>query len=341
MRGPQEPLLTVAIPTFNRARYLDLCLASLVPQMREGIELLVLDNASDDDTSAVVAKYASHNALRYVRNEANIGSDRNIAQCFAQARGRYVLTFGDDDILLAGALDRVLAVLRGADHGVVFLKPYGYDSSAASERPFSLLQGPRIVRNAQDFIKKVHVYCTFISSNVINKHLVGDVDLERAVGTNLVQVELFCRAALAAQSNVYFRDYLVAAKRNNSGGYDYLRVFVANLNAALDHAMRFGLAPRTKRAIAGTMVFRHLPYYVLKMRAEEGAAFDGAAIHRFLTSSYPGSLLYRICLYPVVRLPMPLAAVWGWLMILASRVASGEFGRILTFAAARLQRSAA
>ena len=338
----REPLLTVAIPTFNRAAFLDLCLANLVPQLRgrgDVVELLVCDNASSDGTAAVAEKYgAEFPRLRYVRHPADIGSDRNITRCFELARGRYVLLFGDDDVLLPGAVGRILEVLANADHGVVFLRPYGYDEDFVRERPFTWRSAPQVYFDAQKFFRKVHVYCTFISSNVINKRLASGPDLAGTIGTNLVQVRLFCRAALSAASNVYFNDYLVAAKRNNSGGYDYLRVFVENLGEALEEASANGLLDRTRRAIGRTIMFRHLPYYVLRMRAEAG--FDRASAHALLRRAYPGSVLYWFCLFPIVRFPLQLATIWTWGLIFASRLAAGELGRIFSFALFRARRAA-
>lgn len=337
-----EPLLTVAIPTFNRAQFLDLCLASLVPQVRgrdDAVELVVCDNASIDGTSGVIEKYRQRfPRLRYLPSPADIGSDRNIARCFDAARGHYVLLFGDDDVLLPGAVDRILEALASAEHGVLFLRPYGYDEDFVRERPLTWRSAPRVYFDAQRFFRKVHVYCTFISSNVINKRLVAGLDLGGTIGTNLVQVRLFCRAALSAASNVYFSDYLVAAKRNNSSGYDYLRVFVENLDAALEEASANGLLARTRRAIGRTIMFRHLPYYVLRMRTAEG--FDSATVHEYLVRAYPGSVLYWFCLFPIVRFPLPLATVWTWGLIFASRLVAGEFGRIFSFALSWARRTA-
>ncbi len=339
-----EPLLTVAVPTYNRAAYLDLCLGKLVAQASEegdAVEIVVSDNASDDGTQSVIQKYRSAwPALRAVRNGENIGSDRNIAQCFGLARGRYVLIFGDDDVLLPGALPRILRVLKTGAHGVVFLKPYGYDEDFNREYPRTIRTGCTIYSDSERFVRKVHVYCTFISANIINKTLAAGVDLDRAIGTNLVQVRLFYRAALHAASNVYFQDYMVAAKRNNSGGYNYLRVFVVSLNEALEAASADGLSSSTRRAIQRTVIFRHLPYYVLRMRRSD-PQFDGEQAHRMLLRHYPGSLLYWLCLYPIVKAPLMLALAWTWGLIFASRAAAGEVGRMFTFVSSRLRGKAA
>ena len=73
------PLLTIAIPTFNRACQLGTLLGILEPQLAPypEIELLVSDNASEDTTPAVLAQAAPRiPRLRIHRHATNIGSDR-------------------------------------------------------------------------------------------------------------------------------------------------------------------------------------------------------------------------------------------------------------------------
>lgn len=333
-----SPLLTIAIPTFNRAAYLDNCLASLVPQVKEcagEVDLVVSDNASTDTTPEVVRRHAIvFPSLRVVRNPHNIGSDHNIAQCFALATAKYVLIFGDDDVLLPGALNRILPILRGADHGVVFMKAYGYDHDYLRERPLSFGVRERVYADAQAFIRRVNVHCSFISANILNRSVIGAEGQQAQIETNLVQVYLFFLAALRARSNVYVPGYLVAAKRNNSGGYNYLRVFAANFNAALQHFAGSGLSAETRRKVKSKVVFRHLPYYVLQMRTSGGKDFDAPAAQRLLAAEYADTPSYRICLLPILRLPLPLAKLWAWALIFASRISAGEFGRLVSFALA-------
>ncbi len=111
-----RPLLSLCIPTFNRADCLFQCLKSLIPQIDENIskiiEIIVNDNASNDATqylmSILVKKYPF---LHYFRNETNTGAFRNIFETAQKARGEYVWLFGDDDLILDGALSRLLPYL--------------------------------------------------------------------------------------------------------------------------------------------------------------------------------------------------------------------------------------
>ena len=85
-----RPVLTIAIPTYNRATCLRELLSGLSDQLHNEsrVELIISDNASPDETPAVVEDFVARGLkVRYIRNAENIGPDANFLQCFEQARG--------------------------------------------------------------------------------------------------------------------------------------------------------------------------------------------------------------------------------------------------------------
>ena len=127
----RPPALSICVPTFNRARYLDCLLADLVAHIGElgySYELLIGDNASEDDTADVVRKYEGQLALRYIRRPENVGAAPNLLQLFGAARGRYAIYVADDDLLILGALGRRIAYLEAnPDVGAVFAPWFLHD----------------------------------------------------------------------------------------------------------------------------------------------------------------------------------------------------------------------
>jgi glycosyltransferase involved in cell wall biosynthesis len=110
-------ILTLAIPTFNRESFLSELLnqigSDLICGSIMGVEILVVNNASTDRTdSLVLGMSAEIPSLRYIKNSSNIGGDRNFMNCVSLAHGEYVWLFGDDEVYLPGALDRVLSALE-------------------------------------------------------------------------------------------------------------------------------------------------------------------------------------------------------------------------------------
>ena len=103
-------LLTIGIPTFNRAQLLDRQLAWLAQAVKgfeSECEIIVSDNCSSDDTPEVVKKWQSvfsDTALKLNRNSENVGAIRNIAYCINEATSKHVWVISDDDVVYAKTL---------------------------------------------------------------------------------------------------------------------------------------------------------------------------------------------------------------------------------------------
>lgn len=120
----QRPLLSICIPTCNRAGFLRVMLQALLPQVRQfpdEVEVWVLDNASTDQTAQVLADSAELGPFRVHRQHQNIGPTRNIVCGPATlATGRFVWVLGDHNLMRPGALSRLLACLQQSYNCSVF-----------------------------------------------------------------------------------------------------------------------------------------------------------------------------------------------------------------------------
>lgn len=94
-----KPLVTIGIPTYNRAdNYLPNAITSALTQTYHNIEVIVSDNCSTDNTEELV-RSISDSRLRYIRPETNIGSNGNFNFCLRAAKGEYFLLLCDDDLI--------------------------------------------------------------------------------------------------------------------------------------------------------------------------------------------------------------------------------------------------
>jgi glycosyltransferase involved in cell wall biosynthesis len=91
------PKISVCVPTYNRGRYLSEALDSILGQSLQDIEIIISDDASTDDTPAIVAQVRDER-LRYVRQARNMGIAENRNRCLAMARGQYITWLDSDDI---------------------------------------------------------------------------------------------------------------------------------------------------------------------------------------------------------------------------------------------------
>ncbi len=115
-----QPLITIAIPTFNRAgSYLKQTIQSALSQTYSNIEIIVADNASTDNTETVV-KRVNDPRIRYFRHSKGVGYIGNANFCAEQARGEYLLLLHDDDKIDHDFIDACLkAVNYATDIGII------------------------------------------------------------------------------------------------------------------------------------------------------------------------------------------------------------------------------
>lgn len=116
-RGPLR--LSVALCTFNGARFLEEQLASLARQTRLPEELVVCDDGSSDATIAILERFAATApfTVRLFRNPVNLGSSKNFERAFGLCDGDVILPADQDDVWLPEKLARFEEVFR-AEPGV-------------------------------------------------------------------------------------------------------------------------------------------------------------------------------------------------------------------------------
>lgn len=118
--------LTVVMPNYNHARYLPRSLGAIFAQSLQPREVLVLDDASTDDSIAVIESFARrHSALRLVKNESNCGVVATMNRGLELVRTRYAAYSAADDYVLPGFFEKTVSLLeRHPKAGLAF----GFDA---------------------------------------------------------------------------------------------------------------------------------------------------------------------------------------------------------------------
>ncbi|MBU3706914.1 MAG: glycosyltransferase family 2 protein [Mycobacterium sp.] len=178
----RPPVLSICVPTFNRARYLDALLQDLCAHIGElgyTYELLIGDNASTDRTAEVVQKYEQVLSIRYVRRSENAGAYGNLSLLLGAASGRYVIYVADDDLLIPDALGRHIAYLEDhQDVGAVFAPWFTHDRVVGNDfgRFYSMDQETRI--EARDHIA---LFNLLIEGHIFPEIFIARTSLAREV----------------------------------------------------------------------------------------------------------------------------------------------------------------
>lgn len=104
-----NPLVSVCVPTYNGARFLQQCLDSALGQSWRDLEVLVVDDGSGDESVAIARDYARRDPrVRVHVNPQNLGLVENWNRCVTLARGRWIKFLFQDDYLEPTCLSRML-----------------------------------------------------------------------------------------------------------------------------------------------------------------------------------------------------------------------------------------
>src|SRR3989344_6341167 len=161
-----KPLLSICIPTYNRAQYLKECLNIITSQFNDedvyrSVEIVISDNASPDDTRELVAEYQKKfNNIRYFRNDENLLFDRNVDRAITEAKGEFCWTLSDDDHMRDGSLKFLLLILRKNPNVSFF---------CIDQKSLPDGRDMKHCRDGNEFLERFGLMGGLVSQNIFNK----------------------------------------------------------------------------------------------------------------------------------------------------------------------------
>lgn len=106
------PKISVCIPVYNGATYIKQTIISVLEQSIEWFELIIVDNASTDNTCEIINEFRD-SRIRLVRNSENLGMIGNWNKCVKEAQGDYIQVLCADDIIYSTCLEEKFNILLG------------------------------------------------------------------------------------------------------------------------------------------------------------------------------------------------------------------------------------
>lgn len=322
-----NPLLTFAVPTYNRLECLRLLLAAVEPELRQlsggqpaQVELLVCNNASTDGSTEYLEGLAAAGRLRLVQNATNIGAAANVVLCLREARARHIWICGDDDLPLPGVLARVLSFVREHDPDLLYL-PARWHSGDLAQLPYHK-PSPRAPQrlDANRFVLRTNVYVSFLSSWVVHRerYLASpDARPSRYIGTFLPQLEWHLEL-LRPDARLFAAPYdWLLARRGNSGGYSLFDTFVANYHRIVGE--KLAGQPQLREFLQDHLLRGYLPGLVWGMRIGALGRFepvDWRKVEEMMAQAWPQRPQGRAWISRIARWPRPVAKLalgWCWL----------------------------
>lgn len=256
-------LLSICIPTYNRAELLRQTLATLTSQavfaQQHEIEIIISDNASADHTTAVAAEFieAFPGKILYHRHPETILPDLNFEAALKMGRGLYLKLHNDNLMVRDGALDEILKVIRAtaAERPVITFTNGNQNQGNAIE----------VLANMDQFVTRVSFFSTWMGGFGIWREEFAAMDnFVRYPELKLIHTDvLFRLLARGKRAIVLFDIYFVGQEVGKKGGYNIAEVFGRNYLGLLKEYVQAGLLSETVfQQEKQLILMRHiLPYH--------------------------------------------------------------------------------
>lgn len=122
-----EPFFSICIPNYNYGRFIGTTIESVLAQTYQNFEIIVADNASTDNSVAVVNSFDDPR-IRLYENNYNIGFAPNLQRATVHARGDFIHLLSSDDLMKPRALEAYIHVIRQVDepHNLILYSDVEY-----------------------------------------------------------------------------------------------------------------------------------------------------------------------------------------------------------------------
>lgn len=112
-----RPLVSIIIASYNHAAYVEEAIRSVLNQTYQNIQLIVIDDASPDDSAQRISVLQKEGHFLFLQNERNIGLQRSLTRAIQEVKGDYLGWFASDDILIENKIERQIQFIleRGID----------------------------------------------------------------------------------------------------------------------------------------------------------------------------------------------------------------------------------
>ena len=208
----KSPVLSICIATYNRGDFIGETLDSIIRQLKDDVEIVVVDGASNDNTQSIMERYAAKcPAVRYVRLTQKGGVDQDFCKAVEYAHGEYCWLFPDDDLFKPGAIHRVLQELRN-NHSLVIVNADVMNRDFSVKFQASMLEGDEDgvyqPGDLDPLFKRIVPTVSFIGCVCIKREVWMQREHVRYFGTEFIHVGVIFQGHLPGTAYVIAQPYI-------------------------------------------------------------------------------------------------------------------------------------
>jgi glycosyltransferase involved in cell wall biosynthesis len=317
-------ILSICIPTYNRAGRLKKCLEMLLGEIKladiqKHIEIVVINNASTDETSIILSDFINENpSLNVVckTNKNNLGVDFNCHIAIHTGRGEFCWLFCDDDRLERGSLKIIFdSCLKNSSVAFAYVD-YQVESDNYKHASRCAVRGIQIIKG-ESFFEVTRLASSFASSCIFNRKILDFEKYKNYVGTKWyhlyvardcinVNNVLIIGLPLITQNAPQLKDSRAEKRRTDDGGVEFY--MSAHLNScefvnSLKHTIYCNT--RKKWQSLKNIVMRENAYQIINYKLASGTYSTSEIffIAKAMCSMFPFNAKLWIFELPLLLMP--------------------------------------
>lgn len=209
-----KPRLSICIATYNRAEYIGETLESIIPQITDEVEIVVVDGASTDGTSNVVKSYIEVcKQINYIQLPSKGGVDQDFCKAVELSKGEYCWLMSDDDILKQGAIQIVLDEIKHNNYSLIIVNSEVRNSDLSrlvDKKRLQINENTTYTpaENEKLFVETAN-YLSFIGCVVINKRLWDEREKEKYFGSAFIHVGVIFQSIIPLNTLIIAKPYII------------------------------------------------------------------------------------------------------------------------------------
>lgn len=196
-----NPLLSITIPTYNRADFLNYSLEVHVPLAREhAVQIYISDNASTDTTKKIVEKWQKEYPLiHYFCNETNLGPDKNFELALKYPKTAYIWLLGDTYQIPSDGINRLMDILERKNRYDAIIVDVIKRTSIVAQQEYS---------NQNQLLSDLGWHITCLSSLIYSKQLIIHANFERYYNTYFIQTGIIFEYIARKDFLIYWEPHI-------------------------------------------------------------------------------------------------------------------------------------
>jgi glycosyltransferase involved in cell wall biosynthesis len=197
-------LVSIIVPVYNTEEYLSKCIESLINQTYENIEIICVNDGSNDNSLIILKEYAQKDTRIKIINQENKGVSysRNIG--IEKATGDYILFIDSDDWYERIAIEEIIKQLQNTDYDIVYFNVICVNKNFYKKKNVT----KKICIDKKRTYNNDGVHCFCFNRNFLNTYNIRFEEALKISEDNLFQISCFINATKISLLDKYLYYYL-------------------------------------------------------------------------------------------------------------------------------------